>query len=112
MYQQGVVRGKEALAIHKILIPREGRDQFDHVTRREAGDALAHCIDDAGSLVPQACRELYGFDVSVIAPHRLGAVDADRLDVDTNLTRAGGRNPRFDELEDLRSPGLCELAVA
>src|ERR1700686_4901633 len=45
----------------------------------------------------------------VLAPHRIGAVDANRLELDADFVRASGGYLRFDELENIQSTGLCEL---
>jgi hypothetical protein len=44
----------------------------------------------------------------VRAPHRLGAVETDRLDLDANLGRARSCDLFIDEFEDFGSSGLCE----
>src|SRR5947209_6735750 len=51
-------------------------------------------------------RELHRLVVHVGAPHRLGAIDADRVDLDTNLGRARGWDLRLEQFENFRSPGL------
>src|SRR6266446_7022483 len=67
-------------------------------------------VDDARSLIAETCRKLLdGLEVVVDPPHGFGAVDADRLDLDADLVRTGGRNLDFDELENLRSSSLCEF---
>ena len=50
-----------------------------------------------------------GLEVVVDPPHGLRAIDANRLDVDAELVRARSRNLGLDELENLRSSGLCEF---
>src|ERR1700730_1686888 len=101
--------GENDLAISEVLVQREGRDRTDCVTYGKISDILAHGIDNTGSLVSQTGREFYRFDIFVIAPHRLGTVDADGFDLDTNFLRAGSGNLRFDEFEDFRPSGLCEF---
>jgi hypothetical protein len=109
LLHHGRGRHDDDLAIGGVVVHREGRDHIDLVTHRDLGDVLADGIDDAGSLVPEARREFHGFDVVVLAPHRLGAVDADRLDLHADLGRTRGRNLRLDEFEDFWSAGFREL---
>ena len=106
----GMVRNEDDLAIGRVVVQREGRDDVDFVTDREAAHVLADSIDDARGLVAETCRKLLdGLDVVVDPPHGFGAVDADRLDLDADLVRTWSRNLDLDELENLRSSGLCEF---
>src|SRR4030088_744000 len=104
-----MVRNEDDLAIGRVIVQREGGDDVDVVTDREAAHVLAYSIDDARSLVAETCRKLNALDVVVDPPHGFGAVDADRLDLDADLVRTWGRNLDLDELENLRSSSLCEF---
>src|SRR5258708_309078 len=101
--------GENDLAVSEVLVQREGWNRTDGITYGKVSDILAHGVDNTGSLVSQTCREVCGFNIFVVAPHRLGSVDADRFDLDTNFMRAGSGNLRFDEFEDFRPSGLCEF---
>src|SRR5882757_1522142 len=96
-------------SVGEVLIQREGGNGTDGVTCGKVSNVFAHGIDNTGSLITQAGRESYALDILVIPPHRLGAVDPDRLDPDTNFTRSGSGNLRFDEFEDVRSSGFRKL---
>ncbi len=110
MLHDDVVRHDDDFAVGEVLIHRESGDRADRVTHSDAGDVPAHGVDGAGGFVPKARRVRYGaLDIFVIAPHRLGAVDTDRLDLDTNLSRTRSWHLLIDEFEDFRSSGLCEL---
>src|SRR6266481_9514619 len=103
-------RNENDLAVRRVVVQREGRDDVDFVTCCKAAHVLADSIDDARSLVAETCRKLlYGLDVVVDPPHGFGAVDADRLDLDADLVRTWGRNLDLDELENLRSSSLYEF---
>src|SRR5260370_15959537 len=104
-----MVRNEDDLAIGRVLVHREGRDDVDFVTCCEAAHVLAYGIDDARSLVAETRRKLDGLGVIVDPPHGFGAVDADRFDLDADLVRTRGRNLVLYELENLRSSGSCEL---
>jgi hypothetical protein len=105
-----MVRNEDDLAIRRVVVQREGGDDVNVVTDREAAHVLAYSIDAARSLVAETCRKLLdGLDVVVDPPHGFGAVDADRLDLDADLVRTWGRNLDLDELENLRSSSLCEF---
>src|SRR5260221_4211045 len=104
------MHGREnAFSVSGVLIEREGRNGTDGVAHGAVGNVFAHGIDDTGSLVAQTGGEAYAFDILVVAPHRLGAVDPDRLDPDTNFTRSGSGNLCFGEFEDFRSSGFRKL---
>src|SRR6267143_7091959 len=104
-----MVRYEDDLAIGRVVVQREGRDDVDFVTNREAAHILADSVDGACGLIAETCRKLDGLDVVVDAPHGFGAVDSDRLDLDADLVRTWGRNPDLDERENLRSSSLCEF---
>ena len=99
------------LAIGEVLIHRESWDRADRVTHSDAGDVAAYGVDGAGGFVPEARRVRHGLDVLVIAPHRLGAVETDRLDLDANLSRARNCDLFIDEFEDFRPPAFANLMV-
>src|SRR6266853_1140663 len=101
--------GENDLAVSEILVQREGWNRADCVTYSNVSNIFAHRVDNTGSFVSQTCRKFYGFDIFVIAPHRLGTVNADRFDLDTNFTRAGSGNLRLDEFEDFRPSGFRKL---
>src|SRR5580700_3276477 len=105
----GMVRYEDDLAIGRVVVQREGRDDVDLVTNREAAHILADSVDGACGLITETCRKLDALDVVVDPPHSFGAVDADRLDLDADLVRTWGRNLDLDELENLRSSSLCEF---
>ncbi len=110
MFHDGIVGDENDLAVGEVLIHRESGDRADRVTHSDAGDVPAYGVDGAGGFVPEARRVRHGcLDVLVIAPHRLGAVDTDRLDLDANLSRARSCDLFIDEFEDFWSSGLCEL---
>src|ERR1700736_4203071 len=109
MFYNGMDGGENDLAISEVPVQRERRNRTNGVTCSKVSNIFAHGIDNTGSLVSQACREFYRFDIFVVAPHCLGAVDADGFDLDTNFVRAGSGNLRFDEFEDFRLSGLCEF---
>ncbi len=109
MFHDCVVRRDDDFAVGVVLVHRERRNQVDLVAWREAGDFLAHRIDDAGCFVAETCWELDGLDVFVGAPHGLCAVDAYGLDVDADFGRAGSGYVCLDEFEDFRTAGCCEF---
>src|SRR6266404_6644299 len=109
MLHDGIVRHDDDFAIGEVLIHRESWDRADRVTHSDAGDVPAYGVNGAGGFVPEARRVRHGLDVLVIAPHRLGAVDTDGFDLDTNLSRTRSWHLLIDEFEDFRSSGLCEL---
>jgi hypothetical protein len=84
-------------------------NDVDFVTNRESAHILSDSVDGACCLIAETCRKLDGLDVVVDPPHGFGAVDADRLDLDTDLVGTWGRNLNLDELENLRSSRLCEF---
>src|SRR6266436_1057353 len=96
-------------SVGRVLIQREGRNGTDGVTDGKVSNVFARGVDDTGSLITQTGRKSYAFDIFVVAPHRLGAVDPDRLDPNANVTRSGHGNLRFDEFEDVRSSGFRKL---
>lgn len=100
----GVGRYKDDLAIGRVVVQREGRDDVDFVTNRESDN-----IDGACGLVAKTCRKLDGLDIVVDPPHGLRAIDANRLDLDADLVRARSRDLALDEFENLRPSGLCEF---
>src|SRR6266481_3253355 len=112
MRDHGVIRHEDDFAIGRVLVHREGRDDVDRIADRDASDVSAHGIDDTGRLVAEARGELHRLDIIILAPHRFGAVDADRLDLDADLGRAWSRNCGVDEFEDVRSADLRELDCA
>src|ERR1700686_2167928 len=101
--------GENDLAISGVPVQREGRNRADGVTHGKIGNIFAHGLDNTGSFVSQAGGEFHRFDIPIIAPHCIGAVDADGFDVDTNFTWSRSGNLRFDEFEDVRSPGFSKL---
>ena len=104
-----MVRYEDDLTIGRVVVLREGRDDVDFVTCRKAAHVLAYSLDDARGLIAKTRRKLDGLDVVVDPPHGLRAIDANRLDVDAELVQARSRNLGVDELENLRSSGLCEF---
>src|SRR5580704_8790822 len=104
-----MVRYEDDLAIGRVVVQREGRDDVDFVTNRESAHILADSVDGACGLIAETSRKLDGLDVVVDPPHGLRAIDANRLDVDAELVQARSRNLGLDELENLRSSGLCEF---
>src|SRR6266550_2012544 len=95
-------RYEDDLAIGRVVVQREGRDDVNFVPNRESAHLLADSVDGASGLVTETCRKLYALDVVVDPPHGFGAVDADRLDLDADLLRARSRNLALDEFENLR----------
>src|SRR4051794_4184357 len=93
-------------AVSGVLVQREGGNCADGVTCGKISNVFAYSLDNAGSLISQAGGEFHRFDILVVAPHRLGAIDADGFDLDTNFTRSGKGNLRFDEFEHVRSSGF------
>src|SRR5580692_7477155 len=104
-----MVRYEDDLAIGRIVVQREGRDDVDFVTNRESAHILSDSVDDACGLVAETCRKLDALDVVVDPPHRFGAVDADRLDLDADLVRARSRDLALDEFENLGPSSLREF---
>src|SRR5882757_8516903 len=104
-----MVRYEDDLAIGRVVVQREGRDDVDFVTNRESAHILADSVDGACGLIAETCRKLDALDVVVDPPHGFGAVDADRLDLDADLVRTWGRNLDLDELENLRSSAFTNL---
>jgi len=104
-----MVGSKNDLSVGKVFVQREGWNRADGVTHGKAGNILAHGIDNTGSIISETRREFYRFDIFVMAPHRLGTVDADCFDLDTNFVRTRSGDLHFDEFEDFRPSGLCEL---
>src|ERR1700720_1043380 len=104
-----MVRYEDDLAIGRVVVQREGRDDIDFVTNRESAHILANSVDGACGLIAETCRKLDGLDVVVDPPHGFGAVDANRLDLDADLVRARSRDLALDEFENLRPSGLCEF---
>src|ERR1700694_4445821 len=112
MLHDGMVGRENDLSVAKVFVQREGWNRADCVTCGKASNILTHGIDNTGSLISQTCRECYRFSVFVIAPHRIGTVDADCLDLDTNFAGARSGDWRFDEFEDFWPSGLCEFDCA
>ena len=104
-----MVRYEDDLAIGRVVVQREERDNVDFVTNRESAHILTNSVDGAYDLITKTCRKLDALDVVVDPLHSFGAVDADRLDLDADLVRTWGRNLDLDELENLRSSSFCEL---
>src|SRR5260370_31455754 len=97
MFYDGMHGGENDCSVRGVLIEREGRNGTDGVTYGKVSNVFSRGIDDTGSLITQTGRESYAFDILVVAPHRLGAVDPDRFDPDTNFTRSRSGNLGFDE---------------
>jgi hypothetical protein len=57
------------MTVSEVFVHREGWNRTDCVTYRKISNILAHGVDNTGSLISQTCREFYGFDIFVIAPH-------------------------------------------
>ena len=104
-----MARYEDDLAIGRVVVQREGRDDVDFVTNRESADILADSVDGACGLIAETCRIPDVLDVVVDPPHSFGTVDADRLDLDADLVRTWGRNLDLEETENLRSSSLCEF---
>src|SRR5258708_5654341 len=104
-----MVGGENDLSVGGVLVQGKGRDRTDYVAHRKISDIFAHSIDNSGAFISQTSREYGGLDIFVVAPHRLGTVDADRFDLDANFAWTGRGNVYFDEFEDFRSSGLCEF---
>src|ERR1700719_528010 len=100
---------EDDLAIGRVVVQREGRDDIDFVTNRESAHILANSVDGACGLIAETCRKLDGLDVVVDPTHGFGAVDANRLDLDADLVRARSRDLALDEFENLGPSGLCEF---
>src|ERR1700732_2532931 len=104
-----MVRYEDDLAIGRVVVQREGRDDIDFVTNRESHHILADSVYGACGLIAETCRNLDALDVVVTPPHGFGAVDANRLDLDADLVRARSRDLALHEFENLRTSGLCEF---
>src|SRR6185436_17426510 len=109
MPHNGVVRDDDDFTIGVILVHGKARDYVHLLAYFNTCDRITHRIDDAGGFVSQPSWKFHRFDVLILAPHRLGSVDADGLDLDSNLVCAGFRDLRLDELQYFWRPGSREL---
>jgi hypothetical protein len=105
----GMVGRENDLAISRVFIQGECGNRTYNVAHGKTDNLFAHGIDNAGAIISETRREDRGFDIFVIAPHRVGTVDADCFHLDSYLVRTRKGNFRFDEFEDFRSSGLCEF---
>src|ERR1700731_514745 len=101
--------GKNDLTISEVPVQRERRNRTDDVTCDKVSNVFAHRINNTGGLISQAGGEFHRFDILVTAPHRVGAVDADGFDLDTNFTRFGSGNWHLDEFQDVWPSGFRKL---
>src|ERR1700677_2946232 len=104
-----MVGGENDLSVCGVSIQGECRNRTHRVAHGKVSDIFAHSIDNTGAIISKTGREYWGFDIFVVAPHRLGAVDADCFYFDTNFVWPRSGNLRFDEFEDFRASGLCEF---
>jgi hypothetical protein len=69
VFHDGMDGGENDLAVSDVLVQREGWNRTDCVTYSKVSNVFAHGIDNTGSFISQTCREFYGFNIFVIAPH-------------------------------------------
>src|SRR5260370_35150073 len=98
-----MVRYEDDLAIGRVVVQREGRDDVDFVTNRESAHMLADRVYGACGLIAETCRKLDALDVVVDPPQSFGAVDANRLALDAARILTWGRNLDIAELENIPS---------
>ncbi len=108
MLHHRVVRHDDYFTVSEILVHRKRRDYVDLVADCQTFDVCTQCINDAGRLVAEPRGKPDRFDVDIGTPHRLGAVNTDRLDLDANFVRAGGGDFGLDELENFRAASFCK----
>jgi hypothetical protein len=109
MLHDRVVRRNDDLAIRRVLVHRERRDDADVVADCNAAHARTDRIDHACGFVPEARRKLDRLDIDVGAPHGFGTVDTDCLDVNANFIRPGGADLLLDEFQHFGTAGFCKL---
>ena len=76
-------------------------DEHHVIARREAVDAFADRLDDAGGLVPQHHRRRTR--TGAVDDGKVGVAEAGGPDLDQNFAPAGLRQIDFDDLERLRA---------
>src|SRR5262245_3867110 len=106
--RHGVDGGVRQVAVEAVLVQREGRKGADRVADLEAPHAWPYGGDGARGLVPEACGQLGVFEVMAPAEHRLGAVEAQRLDADLDLALARRWDLQVFDLKDFGAAGLVE----
>src|SRR6266446_5164754 len=105
----GVGGSKDDIAVHAILIHREGRDGVHRIANCNFGDVPADGIDNADGLVAQARGEFDRLDIGILAPHRFGTVETDRLHPDADLVVCRRRDFYILEFQDFRAAGFREF---
>src|SRR5262249_38283475 len=101
-------RGAHEVAVDPVLVHGEGRNGADRIADLEPFAARADGGDRPGRLSPDGGREIGLFDVLAPAEHRLGAIEAQRLDADLDLAFPGRRDVELLDLQDRGSAGLVE----
>src|ERR1700730_1331552 len=100
MLYDGMIGRENDFSVGRVFIQGEGRYRTDRVTHGNISNTCADSIDDTGGIISQTRREYWRFDIFVVAPHRIGPVDADCFYIDPNVMWTWNGNLRFDELQD------------
>src|ERR1700730_5730370 len=100
MFHDGMVGREDDLSVNRVFIQREGWNRTDRVTNLKIRHSLSHGINNTGGIISKARREYWRFDIFVVTPHRIGPVDTDCLNIDSNFMRARSGYVHLDEFQD------------
>src|SRR5690348_2241331 len=94
------------LAIHSVLIHREGWNRVDLVANGNRAYILADRIHGAHRFIAKPSWELNRLDVLIFPPHRFGPIQSNGLNANAHLAGSGFGNLDIFKLQYLRPSGL------
>jgi hypothetical protein len=95
-------------SIDAVIAGRKSGDGADRLAEPSRVHAGADGFHSSGSFVADLGRQLGLDQIPAQAEHDFGAVEADRLHAQTNLSGGRLRQRQFIDLEDFRASGLME----
>src|SRR5262245_20222879 len=87
-----VCRGIREITVEAIIFHVESWDNADRITDLESADPFTDGRNCPRGLIPETGGKLWHRKVLAGSKHHLGAVQAQRMDLDLNLSFSGGRD--------------------